>query len=74
MVVKSTAMGKRLRFFSAMFSTSVSPAFMPPSHQNFHLVPTMKLLGTMFENRCWPTTFHTVTFGDANGLCQKWLV
>jgi hypothetical protein len=47
---------------------------MPQSHQTFHPVPTMKLLGIMFKNRCWPTTFHTITAGDANGWCLNWLV
>ena len=29
----------------------------------------------MFRNRCWPTTFHTITVtGDAHGWCQKRLV
>jgi hypothetical protein len=30
---------------------------MPRSHQTFSLVPTVKLLGIMFRNRCWPHHF-----------------
>ena len=45
---------------------------MPWSHQTFRLVPTVKLIGIMSKNGCWPTTFCTITTGDANGRCQKW--
>lgn len=48
--------------------------FMPQPHQNLYLVPTVTLLGIMLRNRWWPTTFHTVTAGDANGWCLNWLV
>ena len=44
------------------------------SHQNFHPVSTMKLLGIMFINRYWPATFHTFTIGNADGWYQNWLV
>jgi hypothetical protein len=37
------------------------------SHQTFHPVPAVKLLGITFRTRCWPTTFHTITAGDADG-------
>ena len=46
----------------------------PRSPQTFRPVPAMKLLGIMFKYRCWPTTFHTITAGDANGWCYNWLV
>ena len=42
------------------------------SHQTFCPDPAVKLLGILFRNRCWSTTFHYVTTGDANGWCQKW--
>jgi hypothetical protein len=48
--------------------------FMPRSHQTFCLVPTIKLLGIMLKIRCWPTTCHTITAGDADGCCQNWSV
>jgi hypothetical protein len=47
---------------------------MPRSHQTLRMVPTVKLLGIMFRNRCWPTTFDTITIGDADGRCRKRLV
>ena len=47
---------------------------MPRSNQIFLLVPTVTLLGVMFIDRCWPTTFHTITVEDANGWCQNWPV
>ena len=34
---------------------------MPRSHQNFRPVPAVKLLDVV------PTTFHTITIGDADG-------
>jgi hypothetical protein len=40
---------------------------MPRSHQTFHPVLAVKLLGFMLRNRCWPTTFHTITTEDADG-------
>jgi len=39
---------------------------MPRSHQTFRSIPTVKLLGIMFINRFCPTTFHTITAGDAH--------
>ena len=39
---------------------------MPQSHQIFHMVLVMKLLGIVLRNRCWPTTFHTITAEDAD--------
>ena len=45
---------------------------MPRSHQTFHPVLAVKLLGIMLRSRCWPTSFHTLTAGDANGWCGKW--
>ena len=47
---------------------------MPRSHQPFHSVLVVKLLGIMLRNRCWPATFHTITDRDADRWCQKWLV
>ena len=44
---------------------------MPGSHQTFHLVLDMKLLGIMLRNRWWPTTFFTITTGDADGWCRN---
>ena len=41
------------------------------SHQIFCSVLVAKLLGIIMRNRCWPTTFHTITAGDADGWCQK---
>ena len=37
---------------------------MSRSHQRLCLVSTVKLLGTMLSNKCWPTTFHTTTIKD----------
>ena len=45
--------------------------FKPQSHQLFHLVLAMKLLGIMLRNRCWLISFYTIPTGDANGWCQK---
>jgi hypothetical protein len=54
-------------------SSSPGPVpLMPRSHQTFRLVPTMKLLGIMFKNRCWPTIFYTISAGDADGWCLNW--
>ena len=53
---------------------AIDTHFMPPSHQNFRPVPAVILLGIMLKNRCWPTTFHTITTEDADGWCQNWLV
>ena len=39
------------------------------SHQHFHPVAAMKLLGIILRNRWWPTTFHTITTIDADGWC-----
>ena len=39
------------------------------SHQTFRPVLAVKLLGIMLRNRCWPTTFHTITAEDADGWC-----
>jgi len=47
---------------------------MPRSHQTFRLVSIVRLLGIMFRFRCWPTTFYTITTGDANGWCCNWPV
>ena len=41
------------------------------SHQTLGLVPAVKLPGIMFKNRCLPTTFHTITTGDADRWCQN---
>ena len=44
------------------------------SHQTFHPVPTMKLLGTMFRIRYWPTIFHNITVRFVDTWCHKWMV
>ena len=36
--------------------------------------PSVKLLVNMMRSRCWPTTFHTITTGDADGWCYYWPV
>ena len=48
---------------------STSSIFMLQSHQKFHPIPVLKLLGIMLRNRCRPTTFHTITAGNADGWC-----
>jgi hypothetical protein len=40
----------------------------PQSHQNFHPIPTVKLLGIILRNKCWPTTFHTITEMPTDGI------
>ena len=47
---------------------------MPQPHQIFRPVATVKLLEIMFRNNCWPTTFHTITAGDAYEWCMEWVV
>ena len=49
-------------------------SLMPRSHQTFCLVRAVRLLGIMFRNRCWPTTFRIITAEDVDGWCQKWPV
>ena len=44
------------------------------SHQTSRPVLAVKLLGIMLRNRGWPTTFHTITAGDANEWCMRWVV
>ena len=44
------------------------------SHQTFRSVLAVKVLGIMLRNRCWPTTFLTITAGDADGWCRNWPV
>ena len=55
-------------------SGRVGSCLMPQSHQTFHPVSIVKLLGIMFRKGCWFTAFHTITTGDADGWCQKWPV
>ena len=45
----------------------------PQSHQTFRLFLVVELLKIMGRNICWPTTFHTITLGDAHRWCHKWL-
>ena len=52
-----------------LISQAVKSHGLPWSHQTFRPVSAVKLLGIMFRNRCWPTTFHTITTGDADGWC-----
>ena len=41
-----------------------------PDHTNLSVrVRAMKLLRIILRNRCWPTTFHTTTFGDVDEWC-----
>ena len=47
---------------------------MPWSHQTFRPVPAVKILEIMLRNRCWPTTFCTITTEDVDGWCVNWLV
>ena len=44
---------------------SVTPNF------PFGCTVAMKLLGIMLRNRWWPTTFLTITTGDADGWCRN---
>ena len=44
---------------------------MPWSHQTFRSVLAVKLLGIMLRIRWWPTTFLTITSGDADGWCRN---
>ena len=60
--------------FVCLAFTCSKPSLMPRSHQTFRPVPTMKLLGIMLRNRCWPTTFHIVIVANVDGWCHKWLV
>lgn len=43
---------------------------LPWSHQHFHPVLAVKLVGIMLRNRWWLTTCHTITCRIANGWCQ----
>ena len=45
----------------------------PQLHPTLCPVLAVKLLGIMFRNRCWPTTSHTITTGDAakSGRCDQ---
>ena len=58
---------------NSTLATSKS-SLMPQSHQTFHPVLAVKLLGIMLRNRCWPTTFHTIATKHADGWCQNWPV
>ena len=42
-----------------------------PITPNFLFDPSREIAGIMPRNRCWPTTFLTVTVEDANGWCWK---
>ena len=33
-----------------------------------------EIVGIMLRDRCWPTTFHTRTTGDAEGMVSEWPV
>ena len=37
-------------------------------------IPSVKLIGVMFKNRCWPIIFHTIIAINVDGWCHKWLV
>ena len=45
-----------------------SPAPITP---NFPFGSSREIVGIMLRNRCWPTTFFTITVGDADGWCRK---
>ena len=50
-------------------------SLMPRSHQTFRSVVAVKLLGIMLRIRWWPTSFLTITAGDADGWywnCPVW--
>ena len=47
---------------------------MPRSHQTICPVLAVKLLGITLRNRWWPTAFHTITAGDADGWFPNWPV
>ena len=49
-------------------------ALMPQSHQTFRSILAVKLLGITFRNRWWPTTFLTITAGDADGWWRNYPV
>jgi hypothetical protein len=40
---------------------------MPRSQQSYRPVLAVKLFGIMVSNRCRPSTFRTITAGDATG-------
>ena len=53
---------------SCHFPPPILPlTMMPPSHQTFRPVPTVKLLGIMFKIRCWAITFSH----DYNRRCRR---
>ena len=45
---------------------AIPPSLPPQSHQTFRPVLAVKLLGITLRNRCWPTTFQTITTEDAD--------
>jgi hypothetical protein len=53
-------------------ATDVIRPSCPRSHQTFHPVPTVKLLGIMLRNRCWPTIFHTMAAGRSRRCQTDW--
>jgi hypothetical protein len=40
-----------------------------PITPNFLSGSSREIVGDYVEDRCWPTTFHTITTEDANGWC-----
>ena len=64
--------GQRCNIGCDLVRNSIPPRskFMPPSHQTFRPVWAMNLLGILLRNRCWLTTFHTITAGHADEWCH----
>ena len=71
---RTTRSYKQLTFYLPMWHDDISLFLMPRSHQTFRSVLTVKLLGVTLRNTWWPTTFLTITAGDADGWCRKCLV
>ena len=42
-----------------------------PITPNFPSSSMCEIVGDNVANRCWPTTFHTITAEDADGWCQN---
>ena len=62
--------------FNGRWDNCNIPAFMPRSHQIFRSVLAVKLLGIMFRNRWWPTTFSLLqpempTDGVGTAQCDR---
>ena len=50
--------------------TSNSQTYSCPNHTKLSVqFQAMKFLEIMLRNRCWSTTFHTITIGDVDEWC-----